>query len=1049
MRNLVILLITFCGFWQSAVAQYTNACGQNVAPNLRIRTGNDATMSFELAPSLGTTFTSNAGLGGQPHQFYDTPIEDPNFFIHSANGGCFTPNVGNHAYIVPRHTGFNSSSVVWGDFSTSDWISAKNDNQNCPAPNTGPPTPYVYSFPFKLTSSSSSSPNLHLEILSDDQLEVFLNYDPNVPWTGGGANPHLLYATNNNPNQATYTIQNRYFITVENPNLFVHGTNKTNVLYFRVINQERVTGINITGTLSSQDINASINDERCESGNLVVPFTVSSGSLASGAGVPYNTCLNGFQVNLLQGSTPDNLTAAAPGQVISGTVPGANFGGTFDVSGLGLGAIAGNLYIQLVDPQGNVVSTRRLNYNFPAVPQPFGYSLTILSDDRCNDGSVTFSYNVNGGLTGTNPDLYDLVVDVDGVSQTVVLGGSVGLATSGTFTINPVTQGTFYVHSDFVLRSTQQSVCAGAPLFFPAKNCCPGVVANLISDNRCVDGTMDFTYLVDGTANNVNLDNYELSVFVNGQVQTVPLTGSVNQQVSGNFTITPNTFAAFNASVTVVDLNTGLTPCENSSPLVYGPANCCPLIFPPVKTDTRCADGKVTLDVGLNGLFGGIINLSLFEIHVFENGQLIATHPIPSSGAGFYNASIPLQRSGPGGFSVQIKLVDPNSGEVVCDPEIFASFLPAWCCPGVTGTVLADDRCSGGGLTMQYTLTDQSFFGDLSVFNGTDLDIFGASISALHSEFLNGLSGPTYTSTFTVSGIHVDLNAQIFTTNIYNEGGQNCLGQISTPPAYCCPTIALSLINDFRCDGGGVAVQYDVTHVGALDQYSLAFNNGYNVTLTGLATNTTGILNIPLGQDDALTLNADFIHPDGTNISQTQGCLFDLEIIEACCGCVGSFAPMAGKKYVLGAWVKEEIPVSSTPIFDYEQGAIEVGFIGAPHPPIIAKGEGAIIDGWQRIEVVFDVPAGATEIKITLKAPGSHNVYFDDIRVHPFDASMSSYVYDPVTFRLTAILDDRNFATFYEYDEDGQLRRVKKETERGVLTTEEYRINTYKGVKAQ
>jgi hypothetical protein len=38
-----------------------------------------------------------------------------------------------------------------------------------------------------------------------------------------------------------------------------------------------------------------------------------------------------------------------------------------------------------------------------------------------------------------------------------------------------------------------------------------------------------------------------------------------------------------------------------------------------------------------------------------------------------------------------------------------------------------------------------------------------------------------------------------------------------------------------------------------------------------------------------------------------------------------------------------------------------------------------------------------------------------------------------------ADLDENNFASFYEYDDDGTLIRVKKETERGIKTVRETR----------
>lgn len=63
----------------------------------------------------------------------------------------------------------------------------------------------------------------------------------------------------------------------------------------------------------------------------------------------------------------------------------------------------------------------------------------------------------------------------------------------------------------------------------------------------------------------------------------------------------------------------------------------------------------------------------------------------------------------------------------------------------------------------------------------------------------------------------------------------------------------------------------------------------------------------------------------------------------------------------------------------------------------------------------------------------------DDIRLQPFRSAMKSYVYDALTNKLSADLDDQNFATFYEYDAEGQLERIKKETERGIVTIQEVR----------
>ena len=102
----------------------------------------------------------------------------------------------------------------------------------------------------------------------------------------------------------------------------------------------------------------------------------------------------------------------------------------------------------------------------------------------------------------------------------------------------------------------------------------------------------------------------------------------------------------------------------------------------------------------------------------------------------------------------------------------------------------------------------------------------------------------------------------------------------------------------------------------------------------------------------------------------------------------------------------------------------------------ILKPSGPIIDGWQRISGKFVIPSSGN-FYIRLSNTSSNQVYFDDLRVEPMNATVTSYVYHPVNLRLMAILDENNYATFYEYDLEGNLIRVKKETERGIKTIKE------------
>jgi hypothetical protein len=160
------------------------------------------------------------------------------------------------------------------------------------------------------------------------------------------------------------------------------------------------------------------------------------------------------------------------------------------------------------------------------------------------------------------------------------------------------------------------------------------------------------------------------------------------------------------------------------------------------------------------------------------------------------------------------------------------------------------------------------------------------------------------------------------------------------------------------------------------------------------------------------------------------------------------FSPIQGKKMVLSLWVKENS--SDCKCSTYEKNDIEINYSGVSVPVEIFHPAGNIIEGWQRYEAIFTIPPGARAINVTLKnlnEPGGNTVYFDDIRIHPFNANVKSFVYNSSNLRLMAELDENNFATFYEYDDDGTLTRLKKETERGIKTIKETRSAMQKAIE--
>jgi hypothetical protein len=150
------------------------------------------------------------------------------------------------------------------------------------------------------------------------------------------------------------------------------------------------------------------------------------------------------------------------------------------------------------------------------------------------------------------------------------------------------------------------------------------------------------------------------------------------------------------------------------------------------------------------------------------------------------------------------------------------------------------------------------------------------------------------------------------------------------------------------------------------------------------------------------------------------------------------FSPTTGSKMVVSGWVKMEgADCNTAPALN---DVIIASFnINGSNNSISLQKTGVRIEGWQRYESVVDIPANAAILYLSLKGAQGRNVFVDDIRMQPFNSNMKSYIYDPVSLRLMAELDENNYASFYEYDDDGTLIRVKKETVKGIKTVQETR----------
>lgn len=172
-------------------------------------------------------------------------------------------------------------------------------------------------------------------------------------------------------------------------------------------------------------------------------------------------------------------------------------------------------------------------------------------------------------------------------------------------------------------------------------------------------------------------------------------------------------------------------------------------------------------------------------------------------------------------------------------------------------------------------------------------------------------------------------------------------------------------------------------------------------------------------------------------ITTQNGCIYNKPIY----GTDSMFNPMftipLNKQMLFSAWVHE----SGNNKVNFDSNYIVINGSATQLKP-----KGAVIDGWQRYEAPFTIASG-TNMTLQFVNNSQLPIYFDDIRIHPFNANMKSYVYNPQNLRLVAELDENNYASFYEYDEEGQLVRVKKETVQGIKTIKETRSAKQKTIR--
>lgn len=218
----------------------------------------------------------------------------------------------------------------------------------------------------------------------------------------------------------------------------------------------------------------------------------------------------------------------------------------------------------------------------------------------------------------------------------------------------------------------------------------------------------------------------------------------------------------------------------------------------------------------------------------------------------------------------------------------------------------------------------------------------------------------------------------------------------------------------------GVIPTFDVAN------YHFSFMGAVNANITqSTEQKHSGLYSLKVNQGASAVLSRTVTagcssQPNGI----TSGNIF---VVDSCI-CIPPFKPTSGKEYIVGGWIKKGSSAADI--------GVSVTGGGTAINPLMTTGKE--IEGWVRVESLpFNIPAGYTEISISLTNSGSSPVYFDDVRVHPFLAGMTTVVYDPITLLPLATHDGYNYTTFYNYDENLELVRVKVETEDGIKTVME------------
>lgn len=159
-------------------------------------------------------------------------------------------------------------------------------------------------------------------------------------------------------------------------------------------------------------------------------------------------------------------------------------------------------------------------------------------------------------------------------------------------------------------------------------------------------------------------------------------------------------------------------------------------------------------------------------------------------------------------------------------------------------------------------------------------------------------------------------------------------------------------------------------------------------------------------------------------------------------GIGGQNGLLKGRKYLASVWMHKNSSDSARLVLQLKDSQGKI--LPAPAKRKADKDNKQFGD-WILMTVIVDVPSDNTVEGGELSTFVSSNnlsspMYIDDMRVQPVDASVTGYVYD-YDGDLTAIIDNNNLASKFDYDNSGRLKSTYKETPHGFKKVSEHKQN--------